>query len=397
MNNHKVTKYIRFECALFCVFLALFPIDSAFHSLWGTISPNNYIAALLFGCTFFFKKYKFYGSDTIIIIYFYYQLILSVTGPCGLDDRNTVFLFYYIFAFMLGRMSWSKKECKFYSYSLLLGLIPVIAIVLSNVGPYSYFRSTVSLSNEIDQNYLTANMLFAESIILYYLKTAKRVWLKMIYIILLLASVTTILFLGSRGGMLGFITVFLVFTILSYKKKSWYIIPLIIIASILILSIITSYMPSWMYRRFSFQSMFSPDSSLRTQIWKIYYNKYTGFNIFNQIFGAGRGASRTLYQYATHNMYLKNLVDGGIIGLTLMFTVYTVILKRLIKNHNYIILAAAFGYLICALFLDLDDYRIFGVLLALTYMPHLESPEVVYSDFIRIKMRSRYSERKLSY
>lgn len=374
MKNYMIKKsnlYFSFECFLLCLFLILFPIDSSLRMLIGIVSPNNYIALLFIVWTLLFRFHRINKAkivDLFFIFYFFYQLILILTGPDLFNDRNLVFLLSYIFGLVVGAANWEPGELLIIRKSFIIGLLPVIIITLSSINLF-HGRMSFVVSEEMDQNYLSANLIFGISILLSLINLSKKTIKKILYIFLLICSILSIVLLGSRGGVLGVTAIVLSYYAFIEKRRKLLILLIIFALVLLLFPYYSHYLPEWIRNRFAVRSMLDMQNNNRIQIWIDCISHFKSSSLLQQFFGEGRGAGRYISWNVTHNIYIKMLIDGGILGITLMFVFYYSLFRIAQKNKNRVAIIALIGYLVCGFFLDLDNYRIFGVLFAFTRLP----------------------------
>lgn len=367
------------ECLLLCLFLILFPIDSSLRMLIGVISPNNYLMLLFIAWVVIFRLYRIRSLklvDFVFIIYFVHQVLLILFGPDFLNDRNIVFIISFVFGFIVGLINWTDKELSAIRKSFLIGLLPPIIVMffLSRLEGL-YGRLSFVISEEMDQNYLVANLIFGISIALFSMRLCKSLFKRLLYFLLLVVTFISVLYLGSRGGLLGIIAMIVFFLISEYKKKAVVSLTVFVIIVFVFSFFASNLLPDWMSERFSNDSMFNIQSNNRIQIWRDCIQYYNSSDIFHQVFGNGRGAGRYISWNVTHNIYIKSLIDTGLFGLSFMSFFYYKLFSLSKRRGNSIALGALIGFLVCGFFLDLDNYRIFGVLFAFTRLPNLGAVE----------------------
>ena len=109
----------------------------------------------------------------------------------------------------------------------------------------------------------------------------------------------------------------------------------------------------------------------RLTIWSNYLSYYADQMPSFWIFGAGRDVPPTeIYlvefgrEYYSHNLFIKALMEGGVIGIALLIGSMVYLLRNGIKNKNGLFVAALIAFVVGAMFLDLDNMRIFYIIAA---------------------------------
>lgn len=364
------TRNIGVGSFIFALFLALFPIDSALGNIIGSMSLNNYVAmaALLAVVLFSHKRMRFAYENvfSVIIIYLAYCIVTIVLGPDIFGSRNLVFVIYMLIAIVLGSVAWTKDEVELFRRSIILGLVVVISIVFSRFDRDSLGRLYITIGRNIDQNYLCTNLIFATAILSENI-TAKRY--RRLSLVLLILEFVTIVMLGSRGGLLGNLVVLAVYFVLR-TRHTWKVCIALIAVYFIVFVLFSDKLPSWIVERFDFKKIIHGTGSGRTIIWSDYLNKFKESSLSEKLFGHGRGIiyDRDFYRIATHNMFLKALIEGGILGLIAygLFLLYMFCYAA--KRRDFKSVAFIAGYIVSGMFLDLDDYRVFPVMIILTVM-----------------------------
>ncbi len=351
---------VSFLSLCFCLFLILFPIDSALGNIIGSMSINNYVAIFCVIVVFFhLRKQRIEITDLSRYLLFYviFQAITLTYSPLPLTSRNLIVIFYCFFAVMMGMGGWTEREKKIMLLSILLGaLLAFLVIYLNGLGTSG--RTYVKITTKIDQNYLTANFIFATVL---FTNCAFKSKFNLTFWGLIILEFVIILFLGSRGSLIGNLIAFLTVALFNVKGLNKILIFLALCFAYLLLT--SGLFPAWITERFSIENIIFSTGSGRTKLWKSFWDKFTTGNWKNILFGFGRGA---IYDYGgvapanncTHSLYLKIIFESGILGISLFATLLCFITRHIIKNKNLTLFGILCGYLACGIFLDLDDYRV---------------------------------------
>lgn len=371
---------------LFSIYLLLFPIDSALGELIGTISVNNYIAIACLALTLMLAmKRIIFKLDNFTIVYVafvIYQFLIIINGGYFFTNRNLVFMFYNFMTIIFIHVQWTDREKKLFKYMIVLSTILVCSIIFSHINFGSSRRLYLSLGRNIDQNFLSANLIFGTALVSNSIFKAKKSYIKFFFFALLIWNLICILYLGSRGSLLGNIAV--IFTVMWLNRKTVNI-KAILISVILVSLVIAAalmLMPEWIIERFNIFNMVESSGSGRLTVWKNYLYYYSSESLPVILFGYGRGFiyDRTSFVYGkcSHNIFIKSLVEGGIIGFILHTFLFVEMIITTLKAKSHDMLAVIIGYIVCGFFLDLDDYRILPLMIILIVMYKDESFSIEY-------------------
>ncbi len=346
---------------MLCAFLLLFPVDSALGNIIGDLSVNNFIAMACVGLLLLSSRelqIKARGLAGVLFLYLAFQCVTMVYAPSPMNYRNLVMVFYTVFAILLGNVVWEKREKDLILAATLLGGTCCFVIVLLEALTTATGRTYITMSTYMDPNYMGTNLIFTTAILTCSLFKSKR---KYLYALFLCVDFIVLLCLGTRTGLFANLTVLLIILCQKIKNIKAYLIG--IPALVAIYFLMMAILPDWLAKRFNIINIVTGTGSGRTTIWKEYLSAYAGAPILTQIFGYGRSA---VYAYdelgisnnCTHNIYIKALIEGGMVGAILLFALFGFILWYVKKQKNKTLYALVLGYLVGGMFLDVDDYRI---------------------------------------
>lgn len=358
---------------IFAGFLLLFPIDSALGTLSGP-SVNNDIAVLCMAVTvlFYADRVRFTRNlmTDVYIGYILFQTVSIVYGGALFSDRNLLFLFYSVMALLLAHYSWSTAEKRLIGAAILGGVLLAVALTADQVDFSGSGRLFLSLNRRMDPNYLCANLIFGTVLIARLLFSVRSRMSRLLLRLLLAAEFGCILAFGSRGGLLGNLAAALtVFWVHRRARPAayWAAWAAALIGAAVWLRC-AGLLPAWLTDRFDPVRMIQDGGAGRLTIWADYLRHYGGGSPGQLLFGYGRGA---IYvpecgsAHCTHSIYLKALIEGGMVGALLQLLLIVASFDRIRRSGNSELYALLIGYCICGLFLDLDDYRIFPLLMLL--------------------------------
>ena len=224
----------------------------------------------------------------------------------------------------------------------------------------------------VDPNYLVTNSLLMIAFFLYKFQQTKKISVvyALIQVCILFLYIVCIAFIGSRGGLVTACAVIVAYLLLQTRKPLRAVLFLAVIG-IIGLILFFNLLPSYITERFTLQHILQDGGSGRLTIWSNYLSYYAEQNLDFWLFGAGRDVPPTqIYLpefgvvYYSHNLFIKALIEGGIVGLTLLVGSIVYLLKKGIANKNGIFVATLIAFVVGAIFLDLDNMRIFYLILA---------------------------------
>lgn len=374
LNNN--TKISLASIFLF-IFIFLFPLDSALGNIVGSISINNYFAIFCMLSIMFLNfnriGLKLNNYNLILLTYFFYCFLTIIFSKYIFITINIQFIFYSIFAILVIGVKWNNKEKQFFENAIILGSFFAILFIFFSIDFNSTDRSFISIGRNIDQNYLTTTFIFSIAYLIEKFKIANSYFKKIIYMLLICFYFLTLLFLGSRGGIISCFVVLFIYSLFSFKK---FIIVLLLFSPILfiMLTLFENYIPIWILERFDIKSIISSNGSGRLLIWEDYLNYFFNSNFINIILGNGKGFTHNFYslltqkRYMPHNIYIGMLIDCGIIGLIILMTLFVSLIIYSLKNKQFVSLSFILGYMTSGCFLDLNEYRIFTILIIMTFL-----------------------------
>ena len=126
-----------------------------------------------------------------------------------------------------------------------------------------------------------------------------------------------------------------------------------------------------------FDSIESGDSAGRLEIWSHAINSFINSNVLEMIFGHGYGSFKDVvsyfgvgrnYAYISHNVYMQTLIEGGIIGESLLFLSFLKAYKYSHLNHNLVGEISLIGLMVSSIFIDMQATRLFGFVFMVAYI-----------------------------
>ena len=114
----------------------------------------------------------------------------------------------------------------------------------------------------------------------------------------------------------------------------------------------------------------------RTGIWEAAINRFFASNPLKKIIGYGHGSFQRIVNYEgdfgrasqSHNMFVNEIIEGGIVGLVLLLLCFYSQLKETKKHRNYFGFLLLIGFMMEGISLDAQVFRGFATTMILPIM-----------------------------
>ncbi|HEX03529.1 MAG TPA: O-antigen ligase family protein [Bacteroidetes bacterium] len=314
------------------VLLAIFPSINSFNGYLGMLLSVTFIAASIY--------YKRYPQAELVLVGLW--LAWSLTGFAVAYNINhfvseyTTALQVWVFGLIAFGVASIREDLK----ANILSYVPALSFVLLYGLITGEFQSALSGEETRVYSITTSPNTIAQQTIpfigflVYMFKETKKPQIRTALIALMIFAGTTIIFTGSRKGMLGLglaISLYYIFQIMRKgKRKRLKDFLLFTLLMMVVLTLIPIILNETLAGKRLQEFMTDPLSEQKR------INMYLdGWQMFldNPIFGVGLGNYRLLspYQSAAHSDYMEILTGTGIIGFVLYFSMYFVGLARLLR------------------------------------------------------------------
>ena len=314
-------------------------------------------------------KFKF----NIVTVYLAYNVFSALYGmiKIGATYNNLLFLLMLCFFVVFACWPASAKELQCIASVSVIQMVVFIVICIRYVS-FAYGSIYMGIRDIVDPNYLVTNSLLMIAFFLYKFQQTKKISVvyALIQVCILFLYIVCIAFIGSRGGLVTACAVIVAYLLLQTRKPLRAVLFLAVIG-IIGLILFFNLLPSYITERFTLQHILQDGGSGRLTIWSNYLSYYAEQNLDFWLFGAGRDVPPTqIYLpefgvvYYSHNLFIKVLIEGGIVGLALLVGSIVYLLRKGIVNKNGMFVAALIAFVVGAIFLDLDNMRIFYLILA---------------------------------
>ena len=352
------------------LFLLLLPVGTALSGIIGNISLLNYVA-LAYLClaaaeVFQRKVFVINKGEWAIFAYMGYSLVTS------LWNRELHFNYYFttfalsflMLLFTTGRR-YSGKELDMLRRAILLSTFVVLGATLLNVGNTYAGRIVIELSSVMDPNDFGCGtcILFA-ALLMEYSRSRK-----LLPVLGLVGVLGAILLTGSRGALLMSVAELFLWLLLVHKngRGRGILLFLLLLAALFLME---HRLSAELLSRFSWGSILTSGGSGRTKIWKASLARYFSGKPLPMLFGYGHGSfAQTVnyiganrdYAYESHNVFINALIEGGLLGFTLLVLSFVQCFRTARRNGNDLGVFALAGFLVAGMTLDVQSYRLFPI------------------------------------
>lgn len=365
---------VRTRIYVLCLYLALLPIDATLGNILGSISIINYIAIiyiLIRSISLFREKIKVdvIRKSRIPALYFlYFFTSISWSQPLPIGTWYIFSLLGAFLVFLLASLdTYSDIEYKLMKKNIILSGLIVIVITYLSLDLSSGARFNLNVGRYMDPNYFATGFILITAVLAD--NVLKKVNVKRNTLILVLIFLIIIM-TGSRGGLLANLAVIIVSFVIDkrseFKKLS--LVLLLTLGFLILFYFFQDIIPNWVLNRFTLNEVLSGGGSGRFRIWDSNISYFKEQSFLRVIFGTGFStfssvSLRTMgMPKVAHSIYVQSIVEGGLIGITLLMLMFFSTLKRLWMTKNRAIFAAVIGTMIGGIFLDIHVSRFFWVI-----------------------------------
>ncbi len=351
---------------------------------------SNMLNVLLFGVSGFFlilNKSNFFPRNKLASIYFVFTVfcLLSVFWAVDFDlafDYALRLVIVFVNIVVIYTLFCHYKIQNAILWGVLIGAFFNYLLAFEVYKPsyelYEFGRFLGSVGNPNKLSKILIISIFASLVLL---NDSKRAyWIKGILIVNIVLSFYLIFLSVSKKGLI--IAPLLVIMSFSYKKikfSSLIVILILIFAVVqLLIKIVPEDILQIMYEKtifrfsvflegFSGNEGMGDDSTIERK--KLIEG---GLDLYfsNPIIGVGINNFRVFFEKYAHNNFIELLVGVGIIGATIFYSIYIVILKEIKKMQNSVIKRYFFAMILVLLFMDFTTVSYFDklVILILVYI-----------------------------
>lgn len=358
--------YIRSGSYVFAIYIAFLPIATGLSGIVGNVSLLNYIALLYVVIEIMRRirttKLVFFANLKFVYWYFIYT-ITSCVWNCNFayDWYFFTFLTTVLLFFLTTMNSYNERELRLFKNAVIFSIGVAFIAALMNINKHRLFWT---VSSAIDPNVFACGLGVMIALLMTLMLNKK--WIIIPLALLLLIIIQS----GSRGALLMVVGMAGYWSFICMKNKSIMTILIVLLVVICGFFFFKDCFPQEWIGRFSISSVYNSGGAGRTKIWLAAFDTFIGSDCMRMIFGYGHGGFREAvnyvaigysFPYASHNMFVNALIEGGIIGLTLLLLAFVQVFRCASKNRNTWGRIAIVGFFIEGLSLDAQSHRIFAL------------------------------------
>lgn len=358
-NDSIINERIGIATIVYGVYCALLPLNMILNFTGFTINKYIGILASAFFLLDIIRKRAFELKTTYLIILMFMfwswlTLVWSVDFSRSVSQLTTLSSLIIITIMGLLR-DFNQKEITFLKYCMIIPASLIVAYLAPNKA-VSYSRATLqSSAGSADHNSLAANILFPLIICVNGIKYEQKKWVKIINVICAISMVISLLLIASRGSILAAVGAFIVYFYYERKDEGMQINYRNLIKRLAVAFIVigigyyilnTIDLPA--LSRLKWDQLFANSGYGRTNLWAAAWRALWD-SILRVIFGYGYGTETSVtFKYTgrlagIHNVYLEHWATTGIIGLTILLSLFvkTTIYARKNKDNLSVALMIA--------------------------------------------------------
>ena len=356
----KVSKdKIGWDAVVFAVYCAMAPLNMIMNYSGGA-TINKYVGILAAACMLvrvaMRKQFTVNRSALLVAGFLVWAFATSLwTIASGTTRALLITLASLVAVFLVGAIrGFNARELSFIKHIMIIMASALVFWIVPNQD-YSYYRGTLSSEAGVaDQNGLAANILFPLWMaidLLMNTKGKKRI----LYTVAAVCMSISLLMLASRGALVAFFISALVYFIMRRKQIK----PLVVVGIVVALALIYAYYVKTnpgLLSRLSLESTKKDGGNGRIEIWSSTLSLLLS-NPVRLLFGYGYGAETAVSILAmgtaigTHNIYIEHLAAMGVIGLILLLWILFFILKKAIRNKDYLAISLMISMMTVSMFL----------------------------------------------
>lgn len=368
----------RFHIKFFALYIILLPIATSLSGMIGSISFLNYVAFAYILTALINQRFRLRIRSSAKSIYFYllfFTISMLWNAYLTIDWYIVTTLMNSVITLIALSDTYSTEEINLLKKSFLASLIMCALLTLINIKSIFAFRLTIVLFSEMDPNDFACGLLIIVSLLLEMLSKREK---PKTAILALGMTAIIILFSGSRGAMLMFAGMFAWWFIITFRNQKFTSI-VIIVLGVSFFAIASAFLPAFLQGRLNLGDLVSGGGSGRLKIWQSAFVKFAESNPLRMLVGYGYGsfdkavnyiAEGHIEPYRSHNIYVNALIEGGIVGVLLLVSMFFCSYRVAKKNNNLMGKLSIVGLAIAGISLDLQAYRIFAVVFIIAIICH---------------------------
>lgn len=359
----------RIHVSIFMLYLTLLPISTALSGIIGSVSIVNYVAIAYVMIAVFVSKVRFrlkVDNSALFLYFAYISFSLFWNNNLSFNWYVSTTLLSAITAIVALSDDYSEAETAELKRGVIGSFILSVFVTLINADSIKRIRLNISLTSEMDINDFACGLVVIIALLMSLLYKDKKFNVKAF--LALAVCVAIIVFSGSRGAMLMAGIMLVAWVVMEAVNKKY--LPVIVLAALgLMLLAFYKFLPEFIQGRLDLRNLIKDGGSGRSDIWRAAFNKFNESNIVRKFYGYGYGAFRSAVNYIApghdrayeaHNIFIDMLIEGGLVGLTLMSFAFAKTFLSAYENKNYCGALAVVGLAVAGISLDMQVTRVFA-------------------------------------
>lgn len=363
------------------LYVILLPIGTGLAGIIGDISIMNYIAVLIiligFAINSLSGKLRFSRITIPTLVYFGY------TALSCLWSSNTDLTWYVatnivngVIFFILNCYEWTEIEIGKLDKCFIISQLIVYVAVLTNIDSMFVYRLNITIVSTIGIGDFAVGLCLLIAFWMNNAAKATNKYYKSLSYVVVLSNLLIILMAGSRGGLVMFFVMIAIWIVMGdYQiRTKAIIVSVIVIAYFFITLEFIDYLPDVIKNRMTMQAVRETNGSGRFEIWQLAFEHFKSSNFVNMLFGHGfnsflheisYGSHGGVHDLMAHNTVVQTLIEGGIIGILILFRMVYSQIQYAWKRKDTMMLLAVVGLFVASLSNDMQVTRIWGLILTL--------------------------------
>lgn len=340
-------RQISLHCILSCLYFLLLPTTIAVNSAGNSILK---LATIPIGLFFLItlilsnRKLQINGVHLALLLY---TLSTVTTLFCDSDTTSTDFVVGYILNaaiyICLTVIPYNQTELE------LMEKIQILLLVFLNVLTFlsngtSFDRTTIAIIGQIsDPNYFVGFFIFPLTVALKKLVSGKH---RILYMVLVAASLYSVFLSGSRGGFLAIVVTIVGFALLypsGFAKRILFSLGGVALLAVL-WTVLRPVLPENIVERMSVEAVVETGGTGRWDIWKSMIKEIVeqpekllfgrGINAIHQMLKQGSWVN-----VVAHNQVIQTIYNQGLIGLISFLALTGISFFRCLKRRKTVSVA----------------------------------------------------------
>lgn len=371
--------------ALVYSYIILLPIGTGLSGRWtGNISFMNYVILGIIltwlGLVIAGEPTKVKKTSIFTILYFFYTIIsLGWSDSPKITWYITTNIFNGVLFFVLSSYVWNELKMKRINSCFYISQFIVYIVVLMNLETVFIYRLSVKVFSTIGIGDFAIGLCLLTAFWMSNAVNGKNTNLIVLSYVCVILNLFIILLAGSRGGMVMFFAMSVVWIFSDNSFKGLKLILLISVIAIYFVIVLVGlhYLPDVIQQRMTLQAIIDSRGSGRFNVWMLAYDRFITSDILRALFGHGFNSFAPEIAYGkhggrldlmAHNVIIQTLIEGGILGLLLLITMGMSQLKTAWKRKDAFLVICLTGLFVAGLSNDVQVTRMWGFILSYNFM-----------------------------